>query len=454
MLRIFIFFALAFAATFVAVWIAEQSGHVRMTWGGYLVEASVSVFFWATIAIVLLLVAVFQLVRIILGAPRKLLKGRKARAQARGYRALMRGMVAVAAGDTNAAKREARRVEALGVARPLRLLLSAQSSLLAGDGLGAEKSFRSMLSDPESEFLGLRGLLVQAIRNGEVAAAIDLARRAYKLNPDADWVLNNLIELETRGSNWPEAEKALLAAQRRKIIDPADFRKRLGLILFSRAQSALEQGSRSRAERFVFRAVRLRPGFVPAVKLGVDLLLHRARLRRAKLLVRDAWEVQRHPELGELYAKIFNPATPLDRLRVLESLVASDPDDPEGLLLTADAALNAALWGAAREKLGRVVDTQPDRRVFRLMARLEQLEHGNEDAAREWLLKATKAKEQPQWSCGVCNVVSVTWIVQCPSCRTIDSLQWISAAKQNHSLVKASQVVEEEPIGSIGPIAS
>ena len=452
MLRIFIFFGVAFTVVLVAVWIAEQSGHVRMIWGGYLVEASVAVFFGLAIATVVFSTLGFELARIILGAPKKLFKGRKARAQARGYRALVRGMVAVAAGDANAAKREARRVEALDVARPLRLLLSAQSSLLAGDDSGADESFQSMLSDPESAFLGVRGLLVQALRNGEIERSIDLARQAYGLNPDADWVLRNLIELEIRGRNWPEAEKVLLAAQRRKIIDPFDFRKRLALILFHRATSLLEGGSRRRAERLMFRAIRLRPGFLPAVRLGVDLLLYHDRARRAKLLVRDAWEVERHPELAELYVKIFEPESSLDRLRVLETLVVSNPDDPEALLITADAALNASLWGAAREKLGKLVDVQPDRRLCRLMARLEQLEHGNENAARQWLLKATKAKDQPQWYCRACGFVNSTWTVQCPSCQAIDSIQWTSVQKQSPSSSQGSQLLEGGPIGNIGSI--
>ncbi|MBT06182.1 MAG: hypothetical protein CMM32_04615 [Rhodospirillaceae bacterium] len=450
MLRILIFFGVTFAAAFVAVWIAEQSGHIRMIWGGYLVEASVTVFFWLAIAVVVFSILVFELVRIIVGAPKRLFKARKARAQTRGYRALMRGMVAVAAGDASAAEKEAKRVEALDVARPLRLLLSAQSSLLAGDNAGANESFQSMLSDPESAFLGLRGLLVQALRNGEVERSIDLAREAYRLNSDADWVLRNLIELEIRGRNWSEAEKVLHTAQRRKIINSSEFPKRLALILFHRATTVLEEGFQRRAERLVLRALRLRPGFLPAVRLGVRLLLCSDRPRKAKLLVRDAWEVEKHPEVAELYVKIFEPETSLDRLRALETLVASNPYHPEALLITADAALNASLWGTAREKLGRIVEAQPDRRLCRLMARLEQLEHGDEDAARQWLLKATKAQDQPQWSCGVCSVVSSGWTVECRSCKAIDSLQWTLVQKQSPSSWQGSQLLEEGPIGNIG----
>jgi HemY protein len=162
--------------------------------------------------------------------------------------------------------------------------------------------------------------------------------------------------------------------------------------------------------------------------------------------------VEKHPELAELYVKIFDPETSLDRLSVLETLVVSNPDDPEALLITSDAALNASLWGAAREKLGKVVDVQPDRRLCRLMARLEQLEHGNEDAARQWLLKATKAKDQPQWCCGVCSYVSPIWTVQCPSCQAIDPLHWTSIQKQSPSSSQGAQLLEKDPIGSIGAI--
>ena len=59
MLRILIFFGVAFAITLVAVWIADQSGHVRMIWGEYLVEASIAVFFGLAIAVVVSSTLVF-----------------------------------------------------------------------------------------------------------------------------------------------------------------------------------------------------------------------------------------------------------------------------------------------------------------------------------------------------------------------------------------------------------
>src|SRR5207244_3592662 len=83
-----------------------------------------------------------------------------------GYRALTQGMVAVAAGDAEEAQRQARKADVLLAEPPLTLLLSAQAAQLGGDEDAARRFFSEMLNRPETEFLGLRGLLMQAGRGG------------------------------------------------------------------------------------------------------------------------------------------------------------------------------------------------------------------------------------------------------------------------------------------------
>lgn len=434
MFRLFAFLFVAVLVTVAAVWIAEQSGDVRLVWRGYLIESTVSVFFGIVVLIVISATLIFKLTQSILGFPSALMKSRKERAEARGYKALMRGMVAVAAGDVSAAKVQSKRAESLNIAKPLRLLLAAQCAQLAGDERAAADSFRAMLSEPESEFLGLRGLFVQALRRGKVDTALGLARRAYKINPKSDWVLKNLIELETTTENWSAAEKSLRTAERRRVIDSNHAQKRRALILYQRAQLAFEENDRKRARNMVLRAVRLRPDFIPAVKLAAKLLVSDRKLKKAKSLVKRGWELLRHPDLANLYVEISKPSTPIERLKILDTLVSSFSNDPEALLVTAEAALDASLWGTVRERLGRALDGDPDQRIYRLMARLEQLEHENEGGARQWLLQATEAKEQPQWNCQVCGTPSLEWVVQCSSCESIDSLKWILLGQETKNV--------------------
>ena len=81
-----------------------------------------------------------------------------------------------------------RRADKLLDHAPATLLLSAQTAQLEGDE-GAARTFQEMLKHQETEFLGLRGLLAQAMKDGDWESALTLARRAYLRRPNTPWVL-------------------------------------------------------------------------------------------------------------------------------------------------------------------------------------------------------------------------------------------------------------------------
>src|SRR5208337_2920792 len=126
-----------------------------------------------------------------------------------GYRALTQGMVAVAAGEPREAQRFARRADLLLADPPLTLLLSAQAAQLDGDDAAAKKFFSAMLDRAETEFLGLRGLINQALRSGDRGTALYLAERAMVLRPNTGWVVESLFDLEVRQVRWEAAWKTL-----------------------------------------------------------------------------------------------------------------------------------------------------------------------------------------------------------------------------------------------------
>ena len=425
--RILIYVVLITAAGSVAVWVAEQPGEVRLTWQGYLLESSVSMLFVLVIVCAVLLAIAYEVLNFIFNSPRLIHTIRRNRSRERGYRSLTRGMVAVAAGDVKAAKRAVRATEALHVEPPLRLLLTAQAAQLEGDEIAARESFQAMLADPESEFLGLRGLLVQSLRKGDKVTALALARRAFEINPRAEWVLTNLIDLETIAGNWPDAEQSVIAAQRAKRIKPENARRRRALLLYQRAQAAFDQTDEKTARDLAMRAINLRADFMPAVVFAAKLLAKVGHLKRARKLIMHAWQTAPHPDLADTLVQISEPLTPLARIKVLEPLMSLRPGDLEGHLVLASALLDASLWGAAREHLGQASRGMSDQRLYRLMARLEEGENNDEGAARQWLLKASRAPSEPIWKCRVCGEIANNWGIQCSSCEAVDSLEWGTA---------------------------
>jgi HemY protein len=91
----------------------------------------------------------------------------------------------------------------------------------------------------------------------------------------------------------------------------------------------------------------------------------------------------------------------------------------------AAAALAAQLWGEARRHLERAgAHDRPSARVCRLMAELEEAEHGDGAAARAWLARAADAAPDPAYVCRACNTQARDWTALCPNCSDFDTLRW------------------------------
>ena len=91
--------------------------------------------------------------------------------------------------------------------------MTAQAAQLDGNQSAAAATFREMLTHEETEFLGLRGLLVQAVRKGDSATARELARRAFEIF--------STVPLETR--------KRMIANVRRRTTEHVEVLSRLAV---------------------------------------------------------------------------------------------------------------------------------------------------------------------------------------------------------------------------------
>jgi HemY protein len=116
------------AIVLAAVFLADHPGRVEIVWYGWQVDTSAAVLGIAFAACVLALWGVAELMTGLLRLPAKLRRRRAARRRAAGDMAVTRGLVALAAGDTVGAQREAQRAAALLDGAPLPLLLAAEAA--------------------------------------------------------------------------------------------------------------------------------------------------------------------------------------------------------------------------------------------------------------------------------------------------------------------------------------
>jgi HemY protein len=418
-----------------AVFVADHPGRVDLTLNGWEVDTSLGVAALAVVVAAAALGIVWSLLRKILRGPRAWAHGRRERRRRDGYRALTQGMVAVAAGDAEEAQKLARKADSLLAEPPLTLLLSAQAAQLNGDEGAAKRYFTAMLERTETEFLGLRGLFMQALRAGEERIALELAERAKALRPRTPWVMSHLLELQARAGRWHAAETTLIEAEKRKVLPAAASRHRHAVLLLQHSTEAEESGRASDAMRFASKAHALEPGFAPvAVRFG-KMLAARGQVRRARRALEAAWRAAPHPDLATAYRALHADETALQRLKRMERLASLAAEHIEGRIAFAAASLEARLWGEARRHLGAAMPDGEDRappRIASLMAEIEMAEHEDHAAARTWLARAASALvPDAAWVCEACGAESARWSALCGQCRSFATLAWQGSERQS-----------------------
>lgn len=406
-------------------WLADRPGEVSVVWQGWRIDTSLGMLLAAALALAAAAVALASLWRLVVTGPRRFQRWRRDRRRRRGYAALTSGLVAVAAGDPQDARRHARRADALLDEPPLTMLLAAQAAQLVGDEAEARRHFELMLGKPETEFLGLRGLISQALKAGDEAAALELARRARALRPRTAWVQTTLLGLEARAGDWEAAQRTLREARRIGAVPPAQAARHAAAIALERSREAAAAGRAAEALAQAEAAWKADPDHEAVAAWLAELHLEGGRARAATRIIEQAWSRAPRPALAALHPRARGATDPIARVKAAERLAALSPRHPGSHLAQAEAAIEARLWGEARRHLDAAAAAgQVDGAVARLMARVEEAEKGDGAAARRWLARAAEAPGEDGWTCGACGARHARWQANCGHCGAFDRIAW------------------------------
>ena len=377
----------------LAYFLASQPGQVTVTWQDWRLDTSVGILLVLIVAIGFTLSFLYGLWRSVRTAPGRFRNSRSLSRRERGYRALTQGLVAVAAGDRVEARKQSRKANALLEDPPLTMLLSAQSAQLNGDDQAATRFFKSMLDQPDAAFLGVRGLMMQAVKAGNRDEALRLAKEAYTLRPDTPWVLKELVDLQTDAGDWTGALKIINEAMKTKAISEEDGKERKAQLLMEQCRNARDEGDKQQALKLAAQAQKFSPNLVIAITTQARLLAENGKVRKAEKLIEEAWKRLPGPQLAKTYRDISNEEDPLKQVKRFEHLLSLKPGSAESHIALARVALDAGLWGAARNHLTQLPEEEISPRVCHMMAELEEREHGDMASARNWLNRAVSDGE-------------------------------------------------------------
>lgn len=402
-------------------WLADRPGSILINWEGYQIE--VTVFRAVVLSALLLAFGAFfwSLARQILTSPAMLGRYFSRRRQEKGLDALSSGMIAIGAGDRAMALRHASQARRALPNEPLTQLLRAQAAELAGDRSTSRRIFEAMLSSPDTEQLGLRGLFLEAQREREDEAARQFAERAMRLNPKLGWPVDAVFDIKCREGDWLGALETLAIGRKSGIYERDVADRRRAVLLTAKAQE-LEETQGAKALQLASEAHGLAPSLIPAAVIAARQLASRGSTAKAAKVVERTWKLAQHPDLALVYAFARPGDSPRDRLERIRRLSRTTPQSAEGPIALASAAIEARAWGEARAALAPLLEDGLSQRVCTLMARIEGGENNDAGRVREWLSRAINAERDPAWTAD--GVVSDRWSPTSPVTGALDAFAW------------------------------
>ncbi|PXW71902.1 HemY protein [Loktanella sp. PT4BL] len=342
----------------------------------------------------------------------------------KGYEALSEGMMALASGEGHLAMTKAARADKYLKQPQLTNLLTAQAAEMTGDRKTAEETYKKLLADDKTRFVGVRGIMKQKLAEGDTDTAMALAQKAFALKPKHEETQDVLLRLQAEKSDWEGARKTLGAKLKSGSL-PRDVHKRRDAVLaLSQARDILDEGKTIEAREAAIEANRLSPDLIPAAVMAARGFISEGNARYATRVLTKAWNAQPHPDIAAAFAEIVPDETPDARIKRFTTLTKATADNPETKMLMAELQISAEDFPAAKRALGDLVEKQPTARVLTLMAAIERGEGADDSVVRGWLTKALTAPRGPQWICDKCQHIHATWGPTCVNCGAFDTLAW------------------------------
>ena len=431
LVKILAFVAVVMTATYGATMLLDMEGSATIDVGGQAATFSVIEMVIGLIVLVVLVWLVLKLIGLAI-ATFKFLNGDETaisryfsrNRERKGFEALSEGMMALASGEGRLAMAKANRAEKFLERPELTNLLTAQAAELAGDRKTAEQTYRKLLEDDKTRFVGVRGIMKQKLEDGDTDTALLLAEKAFAIKPKHVETQDTLLRLQAEKSDWKGARETLTANLKTGQLPRNVHKRRDAVLALSEAKGIFAEGQTPEAQDAAIEANRMSPDLVPAAVMAAETYIDQNNTRAATRVIKKAWDVTPHSDLAATFAAIVPDEDPKARIKRFRGLTKSHPAHPETKMLLAELNIAAEDFPEARRAIAELVTEDPTARSLTIMAAIERGEGADDAVVRGWLAKALTAPRGPQWICDNCQHIHAAWEPVCVNCSGFDTLSW------------------------------
>lgn len=430
---------------YAAMWVADRPGSFHIEWLDYEIDAHIGVLLGTLLIVLLCAMAVYKGVLKIINLPKTIKSAREKKRDDKGLQALTLGLSAVAAGDAKLANYQSYRAKKLlSDNQGLSILLAAQAARLNGDEVAANKAFQRLLENKDTAFLGLRGLLLDALQSNKHDDAELIARKALSMYPKQPWLLRTVFDLEIKKKDWAKAEDILKQARKAKAFTAGECDN---LLAAFHMQYAAEHSDPKIKIKHYNAALKADAAFAPASIALAGKYIDLSKLAKARTTIEKAWKIEPHPDLADMWRTVSPYKVGKDsvnkRFKHWEKLVSLNPAHYESQIAAADAAITEGLWDKARMYLEAAEKIDQTARLYQIWARLEEgLE--NQDEAYAYFEKAANAKPDKIWVCVRSGNIYAEWQALAPPHGAFNSIIWDYPQQSGLATIGAQSHPENE----------
>ena len=290
LIKILFFLTAVIVITLGAVWLLESKGGVTIEYAGFelsfgALQAAIlgilfTVVLWVFLKVFGLIFAVFRFLN---GDETALSRYLFRNRERRGFEALSSGLMALASGDGAEAMTKAKKADKLLGKPELTNLVIAQAAVASGDKETARATYKKLLENPKTRFVGVHGLLKQTLQSGDMETALKLAERAFALKPKHVETQDVLLKLQASQKDWLGIRDTLKAKLKHGALPKNVHKRRDAIFALSQAMELQVEGNFDESHKLAVEANRLSPALVPA-----SLLVARGQIKKENQSLRPA----------------------------------------------------------------------------------------------------------------------------------------------------------------------
>ena len=266
-----------------------------------------------------------------------------------------------------------------------------------------QELFDQMVKDPSTFLAGTRGLVYDALKQGDIAEATQLLATIPEKQQNMSWIQQAKWDIALLQNDWQSALKIL--DSRKKAYDKAIY-------MSYRACLLLQLGR-------IKEAYNLAPTH-PAIAVAYA----KAFPKKAIKVLIQAWHVHPTWDIYLAYVQATDSLAPAKQMKAVLQLIKKNTRSRWALMACADMAIKTKQWQRAKENLEVYLQSYPlTKKVALMMAQIEREGYHHTDVAFNWETRATEAEDITGWVCDSCNHHLESWQPLCPHCNALNTIQ-------------------------------